>query len=341
MSDLWITLGPASIDIVDTLLEQGVSGVRLTFSFGTPQLQLDRARELKRVAASVGRDCTVVADLQGEKVRLGEFLGEPSFDVKAGDELRIACLEAADIATTGVLPVRNKAFVASLRPGADLVIGDGAAIIEIVGTAGAYVTARVTAGGTINQTRGITVRNSEFEPSSLTDEDRSNLEFVAAHPEFDIVALSFVSSPTDVMMARSILDEHGRAVPIVAKIESAAGIAAIDEICVHSDMIMAARGDLALTLPWIDLPGAVATIAEAAAKHQTPWILATQIVEGLERFAFPTRAEICDLAHWTQQGCSAVMLSYETVFGSNALGAVQCAKAVMDRWSRRPAIQRS
>lgn len=337
MSDLWITLGPSSIDISDALFEQGVTGVRLTFSFGTPQLQLERAQALKKLAAAMGRTCTVIADLPGEKVRLGEFIGEPSFEVNIGDELRIACTDAENITATGVLPIRNKAFVAGLRPGADLVIGDGAAIIEVTGAVGEYVTARVSTGGIINQTRGVTVRNSDFEPSSLTDEDRSNLAFVAAHAEFDLVALSFVSSASDVEIARSILEEHGRSVPIVAKIESACGVASVEEICAHADMVMAARGDLALTLPWVELPAAVSTIADACAASRTPWILATQVAEGMERFAIPTRAEICDLAHWLQRGCAAVMLSYETVFGTNAMGAVRSVSELMERWGGVPA----
>ena len=149
-----------------------------------------------------------------------------------------------------------------------------------------------------------------------------------------MVAISFTSSAGDVEEARRILAENGCPMPVIAKIETGAGVDAAMEIAHAADMVMAGRGDLALYMPWIELPGLVKQIAGAARRTKTPWILATQIAEGMEHFSIPTRAEICDIARWLDDGCAAVMLSNETVFGRNAAGAIRSTKELIDRWGR-------
>jgi pyruvate kinase len=131
---------------------------------------------------------------------------------------------------------------------------------------------------------------------------------------------------------REFAQKANRNITVLAKIETSTGLENIVSICRAANMVMAARGDLALTLPWVELPAAVRTIASACQTSSTPWILATQIMEGLERFAIPTRAEICDLAHWLSEGCAGVMLSYETAFGGHPTTAVAYASAMLKRW---------
>ena len=335
MTDLWITLGPSSIDRLDELIRLGVTGVRLTFSFGTPELQEERARFIQKSAISAEKRCLAIADLPGEKVRLGEFGEADSFQVEAGQTSNIVATETGNPVTTGRVPLPNEAFVAGLQVGETLVIGDGSAVGKVEETSDRGAVVRWANSGLINQRRGVTLRGTSFTPRCLTDEDVEFLRFVAQSSDFDMVALSFVSEPEDVLTARSILAEYGSSIPIVAKIETLPGVARLSEIYSVADIVMAARGDLALQAEWYDLPGYVKEIAQTAAQAAKPWILATQVAEGLERFAMPTRAEICDLSHWLEEGCAAVMLSYETVFGSNAVGAVTCTKTLLDRWGRQ------
>lgn len=335
MTNLWITLGPSSIDRLDELVMLGVDGVRLTFSFGTPGLQQERAKAVKEAGNRLGRKCLAVADLAGEKIRLGEFTDTDSISVVAGQESDIVVAEHGSPETTGRIPLPNEHFIGGLRIGESLVIGDGSTIgrVEKVYEKGAVV--RWERAGVINHRRGVTLRGTSFTPRCLTEEDADSLRFVAESNDFDMVALSFVSAADDINVARAVLTEHGSSIPIIAKIETVAGISNLDEICATADIVMAARGDLALCAEWSELPGYVQRIAGSAARTGTPWILATQVAEGLERFAMPTRAEICDLAHWLDEGSAAVMLSYETVFGSDAVGAVACTKTLLDRWGRR------
>ncbi|GAA3794156.1 hypothetical protein GCM10022226_11850 [Sphaerisporangium flaviroseum] len=332
MTHLWMTLGPSSLGKEAALLTMGATGVRLTFSYGTPELQLDRARMLRKAAEEAKRPCLNVADLAGEKFRLGEFAGPPSVPVAPGTRLRLSHAERLDPAHDKALPIPDLAFFEQLTLGDIITVGDGGAQLRVVDDSEGAVLVEVPAKGVIDQARGLTVRGHAFKPRAITAKDRSDLRFVSRYEEFDAVALSFVSSAQDVVEARELL--NGRDITVIAKIETALGVANIREICAVADMVMAARGDLALSIPWVDLPEAVEQIATGAEAAGIPWILATQVAEGLERFSIPTRAEICDLAHWLGRGCAGVLLSYETVFGGNASGAVTSIDAIIRRWSK-------
>jgi pyruvate kinase len=147
-----------------------------------------------------------------------------------------------------------------------------------------------------------------------------------------MAAISFVGDPMDVSEAKRIIAEEHSSMDVLAKIETQLGIDRIEGIAKEADALMAARGDLALTLPWVELYSAVSKLSDSAKVAGTPWILATQLAEGLERFAFPTRPEICDLAHWIRQGAAGAMLSYETAFGPKPVDAVRYVTEIVRRY---------
>jgi pyruvate kinase len=330
---LWYTVGPASLGKEEELFPSGATGIRLTFSFATPDLQLERATTIKMAARSVGCDCTVVADLAGEKVRLGAFSNAPTVEARLGARVRLVPVETANPSPEDLtLPVPNAAFMARLKKGNVITVGDGAAVITITEATDSNAVGEITDSGVINQTRGLTVQGSDFCPQSLTAKDLSDLKHILSRQEYDCVALSFVASEADVLQVRDLMAKMGRSMPIVAKIETQAGVDNIDKICRVADCLMAARGDLALAIPWVELPGAVDRIAKASIAAGKPWILATQVAEGLERFAIPTRAEVCDLANWLKEGTAGVLLSYETAFGARPVAAVACTAQILRRW---------
>ncbi len=340
MTDLWITLGPSSLEQMDELINLGVRGVRLTFSFGTPALQAERARKVKASARDLGLKCLTIADLPGEKIRLGMFEGNETVAVDAGQLFDIVISDIENPTSSGRIPLPHPGFVSKLQGGEAIIIGDGSLILRVEKADQSGVKVRSECAGVMNHTRGVTLQGGSFIPRCLTRDDEEGLRFISTSSDFDMIAISFVSSAEDVLRARSILKDQGSELPLVAKIETARGIDHLDEICAVADMVMAARGDLALCMPWTELPKSVALIADSALEADTPWVLATQVAEGMERFAFPTRAEICDLAHWLERGCAAVMLSYETVFGGNARGAVACTQQLLDRWSSNRSMER-
>ncbi|MDK6614276.1 pyruvate kinase, partial [Escherichia coli] len=70
----------------------------------------------------------------------------------------------------------------------------------------------------------------------------------------DIIAMSFVRFATDIDRAHEIMDEEGRRIPIVAKIEKPQALENLEEIVKTFDGIMAARGDMAVECPLEEVP---------------------------------------------------------------------------------------
>lgn len=327
----WFTLGPSSLPCARQILGAGANGVRLTFSYGTPRLQAERATEIRGLAQELGVPCTIVADLPGGKYRLGEFDGGDDVEVNDGQVLKLVVGKSSD-PDAGVFAVPNRDFLAHLNPGDTVLVGDGGARLRVQAVEDDKADVVALGKGSLQETRGLTVESDTFAPPALTARDLDHLAFVAREPVFDAVAISFVGSAEDVAKARSVLERAGRSLPVVAKIEHGYGVQRATAIAEAADAVIVGRGDLALALPWVELPAAVSSIADACARARTPWIVATQIAEGLERFAMPTRAEICDLAHWLQQGAAGALLSYETAFGSNPVGAVEAVGHMLNRW---------
>lgn len=315
------------------MIAAGANGVRFTFGFGVPTLHDERARLARVLQAENGCKCLTIADLNGGKFRLGTFTGSPSLSVECGARVVFTHAPSSNPTPDNViLPIPDPRFFSYLKKGSMVTIGDGVSL-SVTSVESSCVVAELLRGGIINHARGLSVQSKEFQPLSLTPRDLEHLEHVLSTDLYDAVALSFVSSPDELCAVRDAAKRKGKKILLIAKIETAAALERLDAICDNADCIMAARGDLALSMPWVDLPEAVAQIASVANAADKPWILATQIVEGLERFAFPTRAEICDLGHWMSRQCSGVLLSTETAFGSRPVDAVTLTSHIMRRYS--------
>lgn len=330
--DLWFTVGPESNSpgAVNDLLRAGATGARLTFSYGTPELQEQVANMISNAREMTSKKCTILADLPGEKVRFTEFSGDNSVTLNGDEVVRLVPPTVSFEAEPPTLPVDSERFIENISIGDKIIVGDGAVILAASDRFERGVECKVVDQGTIEQLRGIAVHDGEFHPSTLTDADLDQLSFIAKSDAFDAIALSFVSEPKDVAAARDILDRDGQRYPIISKIETKRGVENAEEIAELSDILMIARGDLALYLPWAQLGYHVENVVASARETETPWIMATQVAEGIERFAFPTRAEVCDLHRWNRCGCDGVLLSRETAFGSDPERAVATVRSVLD-----------
>jgi pyruvate kinase len=331
---VWFTYGPSTSQ--DSVLEgafaSGATGIRLTFSYGTPQLQHERVQQVRRAARRQGVDAFIVADLQGGKCRFTAVESVPEVPVHEGVSVVLTSGPSDLTATPARLQVAPASYLAQMATGDIVVEGDGALLLRVADASVDSVTCIPAADGVIHPGRGLLVQKASFRPASVTSKDEQDLIALCASGGFDAVALSFISEADDVVRARSILGACGVDLPIVAKIETALGVTNAQAIAREADLLMAARGDLALTTPWVELHAGVDAIASAAQSTGTPWILATQVAEGLERFSFPTRAEICDLSSWFVKGAFGAMLSYETAFGPRPLVAIAAVAAVAARY---------
>jgi pyruvate kinase len=331
---LWFTYGPSLDDkrLLEQALAAGANGCRLTFSYGTHELQGDRAHKIRQIADRLNKPCLIIADLGGEKIRLGDFL-PAHIEVKQGDVVSFCPPENnTDIASMRFSTTSHKLFH-QVSVGNKIIIGDGSLSVIVNTVNSSHISGTAINDGSVNPNRGVTVVGSGFHPASLTNKDIDDLTYIAASPLFDAVALSFVSTPSDISHAREILQP--RKMPIIAKIETEQALSHLESIVEQSDLVMAARGDLALAIDWIELPDAVKRIGLAAATQEKPWMLATQIASGMDQYAFPTRAEICDLAHWLSHGAAGIMLTSETAFGKRPIEAIAAVARMIERWKAK------
>ena len=333
---IWFTYGPKTKEdnVIKAMLTAGATGVRLTFSFGTPELQIERAKQIRRIAKELGNSVCVVADLQGEKCRLAQITGMDELYIQRGRRILLTSGAAYPRKKIPELPIQFPEHLKNFEQGDIVIEGDGAMTFTVIKRTSRGVLCIATTDGVMHPGRGIIIQKKSFQPKAMTAKDHADMQVIVKARVFDAVAVSFVAEMDDIATAKSAMKSHGDVLPIVAKIETRRGIQNIDSIVDLSDCVLAARGDLALTTPWIDLPAQVEAIAHAASKANKPWILATQLMEGLERFTIPTRAEICDVAHWMQAGAFGAMLSSETAFGSRPVEAVRATAALVHRYKQ-------
>lgn len=316
------TLGPASAaaERVRALFDAGADGFRLNFSHGTHQQHAERYRAIRAIEEATGRPISVVGDLQGPKLRVGEFQ-EGRVELTPGQAFRLDLDPAVGNQSRVALP--HPEVFAVLQSGTQLLLDDGKIrlAVERIGERHAETTVRV--GGTLSDHKGVNVPNAILPLSPLTAKDRRDLQF-ALDLGVDWIALSFVQRPEDVAEARRLI--AGRAA-IMVKVEKPAAVDHLDQIIDLAEGIMIARGDLGVEVPLEDVPGLQKRIIRAARGAGKPVVVATQMLESMIKAPAPTRAEASDVATAVYDGADALMLSAETAAGDYPVEAV----ALMDR----------
>jgi len=316
------TIGPASQDVavLSKLLQAGANVFRVNFSHGTYE---EHAKSLANIAAAsqaVGKPVAVLADLCGPKIRVGKVVAG-GVELREGAEIVIQREtvegDASRISTT--LPE----MIDNVHPGECIMIDDGKMRLEVT-TVNAPVsfTCRVTRGGKLSSGKGINLPHTNLALSALTEKDRRDVAWIAARPDIDYVALSFVQNPADIHELRALLQQHGKTLPIVAKIEKPQALACIEEIVQTVDAVMVARGDLGVEMELPSVPLAQKRIVRLCQRAGKPCIVATQMLESMIDAATPTRAEVCDIANAVIDQTDAVMLSGETAIGKYPVEAV-------------------
>jgi pyruvate kinase len=315
------TLGPAtsSQEQITALIGAGLDVARLNMSHGHQADHLEVYRRVRAGSDATGHGVGILADLQGPKIRLGEFPGGP-VRLAAGDEFTI---------TTEDIPGNQheasttyEGLPEDVRAGDRILIDDGNVQLDVTGVTGHRVHLRVVVGGKISNHKGINLPGVNVSAPALTDKDEADLRF-ALDMGVDMVALSFVRSPDDAQLARKIMTDMGRAgVPLIAKIEKPEAVRVLPEIVDAFDGIMVARGDLGVELPLEQVPAVQTRAIKLARERARPVIVATQMLESMINAPRPTRAEVSDVAGAVAAGADAVMLSAETSVGAYPIETV-------------------
>lgn len=325
-SKIVATLGPATSDekAISALFEAGADVFRMNFSHGAHADHKARLEILRGLEATYGRPVGVILDLQGPKLRVGEFKDGRAMLV-AGQPFRLDLGEAPGDATRAELP--HPEIFAALEPGMNLLVNDGRIRLKVSECGDDFAETTVVTGGEISNHKGVNVPDAVLDMSPLTEKDLEDLRY-GLQLGVDWVALSFVQRPQDIAEARKLI--AGRAA-IMAKLEKPMVLDSLDEIVDLSDAIMVARGDLGVEIPPEDVPSLQKRMVNVCREAGKPVIIATQMLESMIDSPSPTRAEASDVATAVYDGADAVMLSAETAVGAYPVEAV----AMMDRIIRR------
>jgi len=292
---------------------------RLNFSHGD---HADHELAYKRVRAasdSTGRAVGIMADLQGPKIRLGRFADGPTVWA-AGEVVRITVDDVEG--THDRVSTTYKELAKDAAVGDRLLVDDGNIGLTVNEIDGNDVVCIVTEGGKVSNNKGISLPGMNVSVPALSEKDIEDLKF-ALRLGVDLVAMSFVRSPAEIELAHEVMDEIGRRVPVIAKLEKPEAIDNLEAIVLAFDAIMVARGDLGVELPLEEVPLVQKRVIQMARENAKPVIVATQMLESMIENSRPTRAEASDVANAVLDGADAVMLSGETSVGKYPLEAVK------------------
>ena len=321
------TLGPAvaSKEGILGLVEAGMDVARLNMSHGDHADHEANYRWVREATDETGHAVGVLADLQGPKIRLGRFVnGEEMW--KDGEIVRITVDDIEG--THDRVSTTYKGLAKDAKPGDRLLIDDGKVAVVCKEVEGNDVICEVTEGGPVSNNKGVSLPGMDISVPALSEKDIADLRF-ALKLGVDIIALSFVRSPADVDKVHEIMDEEGRRVPVIAKLEKPEAVDALESIVLAFDAIMIARGDLGVEVPLEQVPLFQKRAIQIARENAKPVIVATQMLDSMISNLRPTRAEASDVANAVLDGADAVMLSGETSVGIDPQNVVRTMSKIV------------
>ncbi len=323
------TLGPSAntTDRLVELINAGMNVARLNMSHGDYNEHEGRLNAVREAARITGRTVGVLADLQGPKIRLGRFADDRKHFLDRGTRFTITIDDVPG--TRERCSTTFKGLPGDVKVGDQILIDDGKVVLKAVEVSDTDVVCEVVVAGTVSNNKGINLPGVAVSVPAMSDKDERDLRW-ALSKDIDMVALSFVRSAEDVKRVHEIMDEEGRRIPVIAKLEKPQAIANLQEIIDAFDAFMVARGDLGVELPLEEVPLVQKKIIRAARVWAKPVIVATQMLESMISSPRPTRAEASDVANAILDGADAVMLSGETSVGDYPVETVQTMANIVE-----------
>ena len=323
------TLGPAcrEASILESMIEAGMDAARINASHTSHEMMGEEMRILRDASQKAAKEVSVILDLMGSKIRVGEIAGgaaslvrDQEFTLHARDMEGNA--QGVSVSYPGLPSVLQKDDI--------VLLDDGAIKLRVIAKKETEVVCRVETGGSLRSRRGVNLPGKKIALPSFTAKDLADLE-LGLELGIDWVALSYARSAEDIANLRKVLRERGSDIPIVAKIEKSEAVEDLEAVVGEADGVMVARGDLGVEMPLEDIPLIQKRIIEVAASHGKPVITATQMLQSMIERPSPTRAEVSDVANAVFDAADAVMLSGETAVGRFPVGAVDTMQRVINR----------
>ncbi|MDX1768836.1 MAG: pyruvate kinase [Arenibacter troitsensis] len=324
------TLGPATStkSVLKDMIEAGVDVFRINFSHADYKDVAERIQMIRDLNEELGTYTSILADLQGPKLRVGVMAGEVV--VAPGDEITFVTGKPFEGNAEKVY-MNYTNFPKDVKAGERILLDDGKLMFEVISTNSKdEVRAKVIQGGPLKSKKGVNLPNTNISLPALTAKDIKDAIF-AISQDVDWIALSFVRFSQDLIDLQNIIKEHSEhKIPIIAKIEKPEAVENIDKIVAYCDGLMVARGDLGVEVPAQEVPLIQKQLVLRAKKARIPVIIATQMMETMITSLTPTRAEVNDVANSVMDGADAVMLSGETSVGNYPVQVIQKMSSILE-----------
>ena len=325
------TLGPAtsSTDVIKKIIKEGVDVLRINFSHSSHEEAEILIKEIRKINSELNTNTSILADLQGPKLRIGEIIEGTSLDV--GSELKIKTGKEF-VGDDKLIFINYESLPKDITEGEKILIDDGKIILKVIDTNKKdQIKTEVIQGGEISSNKGFNLPNTNISQPALTDKDIKDVIF-SAKQNVDWIALSFVRHESDVKSLIKLIEKNtDHRIPVIAKIEKPEGVKNIDEIMKHASGIMVARGDLGVEIDAAEIPLIQKKLVYKAKKARIPVIIATQMMESMMESMNPNRAEVNDVANSVMDGADAVMLSGETSVGKHPVEVVQTISKIIGK----------
>ncbi|MCG8610511.1 MAG: pyruvate kinase [Pseudomonadales bacterium] len=338
------TLGPATRtpEAISAIIEAGVDMVRLNFSHGSAEEHRERADLVREIARQCGRFVSVMADLQGPKLRIARFKDD-KIRLNRGDHFIFDMQLDSDAGNLERVGIDYKGLINDVEAGDILLLDDGRMEMAVESLTESEIHCKVLIGGVLSNNKGINRKGGGLSAKALTTKDKNDI-VTAANINVDYVAVSFPRSAEDMHEARELLSAAGSQAGLIAKIERAEVVQdqhVLDEIICASEGVMIARGDLAVEIGDAGLVGVQKQIIRRSRTLNRFVITATQMMESMIENPMPTRAEVSDVANAVFDSTDAVMLSAESAVGEYPAEAVAAMARICLGAERDPATRKS
>ena len=323
------TQGPSTEKpgVIDALLANGMNCARFNFSHGDHEEHLGHINMVREAAKKAGKVVSLILDTKGPEMRLGEFKDGKvmlekgnkftlTYDDEPGDETHVS--------------VNHKGLYTEVKPGDTLLLSDGLVALKVDEIKGKDIVTTIQNSGKMSTRKRVAAPGVPLGLPPISEQDAKDIIF-GCEQDMDFVAASFIQRPDDVIAIRKLIEEHNGHMEILPKIENLEGVKNFDAILEVSDGIMVARGDLGVEVPAEDVPLIQKEIIRKCNAAGKPVIVATQMLDSMERNPRPTRAEVSDVGNAILDGTDAIMLSGETASGDYPVEAV----ATMNRIAQR------
>ncbi|KHD84642.1 pyruvate kinase [Heyndrickxia ginsengihumi] len=318
------TIGPASesVEMLETLMKNGMDVARLNFSHGDFEEHGARIRNIRQAAANQNKTVALLLDTKGPEIRTHN-MQDGAIELIEGTNVTISMKEV--LGTTEKFSVTYEGLIDDVTAGSKILLDDGLIELEVtsIDKANEEIHTKVLNRGVLKNKKGVNVPGVSVNLPGITEKDAQDILF-GIEQGVDFIAASFVRRPSDVLEIRRLLEENNALhIKIIPKIENQEGVDNIDEILAVSDGLMVARGDLGVEIPTEAVPLVQKELIRKCNTLGKPVITATQMLDSMQRNPRPTRAEASDVANAIFDGTDAIMLSGETAAGKYPAEAVQ------------------